>query len=142
MNRRYLLATDGSEPSERALDYLINNANENDDIALIHVIPNPSKGLLGKDYDPEIAEAKLREAADKVTSKDEEKLSKAGFDADTIILMGHAGEEICGLAEDMNIDTIVMGRQGTGAISEVLLGSVSQYVVHHAPCAVTLVPSF
>lgn len=139
--KKYLFATDGSDPSVSALDYLIEDADESDEVTLVHVIPNPSEGFLGNDYDPNIAESKLREAADEVTNKAEEQLSQAGFKSDAIILMGHAGEEICGLAEDMDVDTIVMGRKGTGALSEVLLGSVSQYVVHHAPCAVTLVPS-
>lgn len=139
--KQYLLATDGSEYSESALKYLIDHAQPEDEVTVVHVIPNPAEGFLGNDYDPNLAEQKLREAAEDVTAGVKERLTEAGFEADTVILMGKAGVEICGLASDTDADTIVMGRQGKGAVSEMLLGSVSHYVVHHAPCAVTTVPS-
>lgn len=140
MTKNYLLATDGSESSDVALNHLIETARPDDEITAVHVIPNPSEGFLGNDYDSNIAETKLREAADDVANRVEEQLRENGFDPDTVILMGNTGEEICGLAEDIDVDTIVMGRKGKGAVSEIVLGSVSHYVVHHAPCAVTIVP--
>lgn len=139
--RTYLLATDGSDPASRALNYLLDTARREDSITLVHVIPNPAEGFLGHDYDSNVAEARLREAAESVTDPVETRLVEAGFETDTVVLMGNTGEEICGLAEDMDVDTIVMGRRGKNAVSELLLGSVSHYVVHHAPCAVTVVPA-
>lgn len=49
------------------------------------------------------------------------------------------GEWICGQAKAWNSDLIVLGRRGHRGLSEVLLGSVSSYVLHHAPCAVLVV---
>ncbi|MFB6345887.1 MAG: universal stress protein [bacterium] len=137
---QFILATDGSECSSRALDYLIDLADSDDEIIVVNVIPDPSEGFLGRGYEPDVAEAKLREAAEDVTGEVEERLTDEGFDVDEVILMGHAGEEICDLAEDLGADTIVMGRRGSSAVSELLLGSVSQYVLHHAACPVTVVP--
>lgn len=139
--KKYLFATDGSPTSERALEYLIEHVDPKDEITLLHVIPNPSDGFLRKHDSPEIAESRLREAAEDITDKAMDKINEAGLDAELVILMGQPGEEICGLAGDMGTDTIVMGRQGTSAVSDILLGSVSKYVIHHAPCAVTIVPS-
>ncbi|NEO65320.1 MAG: universal stress protein, partial [Moorea sp. SIO4G2] len=34
---------------------------------------------------------------------------------------------------------IVLGRRGLGGLKEMVLGSVSNYVVHHAPCSVLVV---
>ena len=42
-------------------------------------------------------------------------------------------------AKEWNADVIVIGRRGRGNISEILLGSVSNYVIHHAPCSVLVV---
>ena len=42
-------------------------------------------------------------------------------------------------AKSWNADLIVMGRRGLRGIKEVLLGSVSNYVVYHAPCSVLIV---
>ncbi|MEM7714538.1 MAG: universal stress protein, partial [Cyanobacteria bacterium P01_A01_bin.68] len=52
---------------------------------------------------------------------------------------GSVGSQICQIAEDLNVDLIVLGRKGHNAITEALLGSVSNHVMHHAPCAVLII---
>lgn len=42
-------------------------------------------------------------------------------------------------AKQWGADLIVVGRRGHRNISEVLLGSVSNYVIHHAPCSVLVI---
>jgi nucleotide-binding universal stress UspA family protein len=46
---------------------------------------------------------------------------------------------ICELARTWNSDLVVLGRRGHQGIKEIVLGSVSNYVVHHAPCSVLVV---
>lgn len=46
---------------------------------------------------------------------------------------------ICELARNWNADLIILGRRGRTGLSELLLGSVSNYVLHHAPCSVLTV---
>jgi nucleotide-binding universal stress UspA family protein len=53
--------------------------------------------------------------------------------------IGEPGKKICNLAKSWGADLIVIGRRGYKGISEVLLGSVSNYVLHHAPCSVLVV---
>ncbi len=36
----------------------------------------------------------------------------------------------------MGADLIVVGRRGRSGLSELILGSASNYVLHHAPCSV------
>lgn len=48
---------------------------------------------------------------------------------------GSPGRIICAMAEESNIDLIILGRRGLSAIREMLMGSVSNYVLHHAPCS-------
>ena len=55
--------------------------------------------------------------------------------------MGDAGRCICQIAKDWNADLIVVGRRGYEGVIEALLGSVSNFVVHRAPCSVLVVQS-
>ena len=52
---------------------------------------------------------------------------------------GEPGSQICNLAKTWQADLIVLGRRGRSGLTEILLGSVSNYVLHHAPCAVFVV---
>lgn len=47
--------------------------------------------------------------------------------------------KICEVAQAWGADLIVLGRRGHKGISEIVLGSVSNYVLHHASCSVLIV---
>ena len=81
------------------------------------------------------AEAKglerLRSFADQATA--------AGVPTEFTQNMGSPGRTICTLAKTWAADLIVVGSHGRKGISELFLGSVSNYVMHHAPCSVLVV---
>ncbi|BAU04121.1 universal stress protein [Fischerella major NIES-592] len=52
---------------------------------------------------------------------------------------GTPGRVICDLAASWGADLIIIGRRGHSGLAELLLGSVSNYVLHHAPCSVHVV---
>lgn len=52
---------------------------------------------------------------------------------------GSPGRTICQLAESWDADLIVMGRRGLSGLKEFILGSISNYVIHHAKCSIFLV---
>ena len=54
-------------------------------------------------------------------------------------IYGHAAKTICKVAREENVDLIVIGRRGRSGLGELFLGSVSNYVLHHAPCSVLIV---
>ncbi|WP_224095221.1 universal stress protein [Nostoc sp. MS1] len=53
--------------------------------------------------------------------------------------LGEPSRLICEIARSWNADLIILGRRGLHGLSEFLLGSVSNYVLHHAPCSVLTV---
>ncbi|MBE9181696.1 universal stress protein [Oculatella sp. LEGE 06141] len=52
--------------------------------------------------------------------------------------IGEPGRIICAIARTWGADLIILGRRGRSGVSELVLGSVSNYVMHHAPCSVLI----
>lgn len=65
--------------------------------------------------------------------------ASVGVDVEYIQIPGTPGYTICDLARTWGADLIVLGRRGRSGISEFVLGSVSNYVTHHATCSVLTV---
>ncbi|MCG9892317.1 MAG: universal stress protein [Thermosynechococcaceae cyanobacterium MS004] len=63
----------------------------------------------------------------------------AGLVAGWSCQLGEAGLVLCETAKKHEADLIVLGRRGLSGLAEALAGSVSNYVVHHAPCSVLVV---
>lgn len=55
------------------------------------------------------------------------------------VVEGAPGPAICALAEELGASVIVVGSHGKGFLARTVLGSVSSYVVRHAPCPVLVV---
>lgn len=52
---------------------------------------------------------------------------------------GNSGAMICEVAKNWSADAIVMGRNQKSVMSEIFLGSTSNYVLHHAPCSTLVI---
>lgn len=50
----------------------------------------------------------------------------------TYLVRDHPVEAVLGLAEDLEVGLILVGSRGRGPLGRLLLGSVSEGVVHHA----------
>jgi len=53
--------------------------------------------------------------------------------------IGSPGRVICDVAKDWGASLIVMGRRGRTGLTELFMGSISNYVIHHALCSVFVV---
>ncbi len=62
-----------------------------------------------------------------------------GIDAEYTQSTGNPGHTICELASTWSADLILVGSRGLKGLKEMFLGSVSNYVTHHAPCSVLIV---
>ena len=58
---------------------------------------------------------------------------------ETVVEEGIAGPKICELAKSWRADLVVIGRTRRSKLSECVLGSVSNHVIHHTPCSILLV---
>lgn len=67
--------------------------------------------------------------------------TKQGVRTEFSQLSGPPGDMICELAKTWDADLIIVGNRGLRGLKELLLGSVSNYVIHHAPCSVLIVRS-
>ena len=64
----------------------------------------------------------------------------AGISATFVSCFGIPGSTLCEVARNWQADLLIMGRRGISEKTEQALGSVSGYVVRHAPCAVHIIP--
>ncbi|MEM7593115.1 MAG: universal stress protein, partial [Cyanobacteria bacterium P01_A01_bin.83] len=64
---------------------------------------------------------------------------KNGIKPEFTQLTGNPGQIICELAHNWSADLIVVGSRGLKGLKEMFLGSVSNYVTHHANCSVFIV---
>lgn len=148
--RRILLSVDGSENSNRAFEWYSNNfAKEDDGLLLVHVVEPVNAGinyglatkpaLLTEDFSKHVQE--LVDDGRELGKKFLHRCKGSGIRARFVLHIGaKPGEHICRLAREQQIDAIVMGSRGIGKIRRTLLGSVSDYVLHHAALPVMIVP--
>ncbi len=68
-----------------------------------------------------------------------ESATSSGVKAEFNLSIGEPSKKICDISRSWNAELIVIGRRGRRGLTEMFLGSVSNYVVHHAPCSVLTV---
>ncbi|MFZ0915726.1 MAG: universal stress protein, partial [Candidatus Udaeobacter sp.] len=60
---------------------------------------------------------------------------------ETAFTDGSPGFDICAFAKEHDLDLIITSTHGLTGIEHVLIGSIAEKVVCHAPCSVVVVPS-
>lgn len=145
---KILLATDGSKQSDAAIDFLRSFAfNQGDEIKIISVVDMavPMAIDIYGGYLPDTTELEktAREHAAKILSETCEKLEGIckNMTVTSEVLFGSPESRIVETAEESGTDLIIVGSHGYSRWERLLLGSVSQSVVHHAPCSVMVVRS-
>ncbi len=89
------------------------------------------------------AETALRDQSKEAAKRAEqiviEKFKDKNLNVETAVVLGNPKTAIVEEATSWAADLIVLGSHGYGFWERMLLGSVSNYVVHHAPCSVLIV---
>ncbi|MDP7277055.1 MAG: universal stress protein [Planctomycetaceae bacterium] len=139
--KNILVPTDFSEHSDTAVLYGCELASRFDaDLHLLHVVEfTPLMYGEGAYFAPE-TEAQLEHDAQQLIGDIPAPEWRSRIPNVTrSTLRGHPLPEICRYAKEQNIDLIILGTHGRGAIAHVLLGSVAEKVVRKAPCPVLTV---
>ena len=140
--RRILVPFDFSEYSEKAFTWALAMAEKwRSRLLLLHVVPTPSYPpmLTGTYFNVAEFEASLRADAEARAKEFLGKPHGRTVQVDTQVVMGEPFGDICRVAEQEQVDLIIMGSHGRTGLSHVLLGSVAERVVRHAPCPVLVV---
>ena len=70
-----------------------------------------------------------------------ERLRKAGIETTALLVHGNTVETILKEAEDLDVDMIVVGSHGHGAMYQLLVGAVSEGVLHNSQVPVLIIPT-
>ena len=138
MFKNIVYATDGSDHARQAMVYARDLAKSNNaTLFVVHAYPSISDLLGYKEYDA-IASRRIAHAQEIVGQVIRE-LKDAGIDLEQEVLEGPTAEAILRVADIRKADLIIVGARGRGSFKGLLLGSVSQKVIQHAPCPVLVV---
>lgn len=143
-----LLAIDGSSCSDAAVHTVLEQFRpDTTDVRVLHVIDwtQDLPTALGFVEGPAAAQSVLRSRhevsrrSEALLARAVAQLARAHFSASAHSVQGAVGRAIVEMAAEWPADAIVVGSHGRNGIRRLLLGSVSQEVVQHAPCSVEIV---
>jgi nucleotide-binding universal stress UspA family protein len=134
---KILLATDGSKEAQLAATTAADLHESTDsELHVVYVGELRPTFLAQTEVEPVEFEREAQRLLDEQVSRVEE---AGGTVKEAHLRLGRADEEIVDLADTLGIGLIVMGSRGRGRIRRALIGSVSESVVRHAHCPVTIV---
>jgi len=149
---RLIAAVDGSEHSARAASVAAGLAKDmGRPLTLLYVLPMPGpedvvsldtvKGALvdPTSLTPEVMEEVKRQAGAKVFAVARAAIDEQGVEIDEMVVTGVVVPEILRVAEELKPALLVVGRRGVGRLEELLLGSVSNKLVHQRSIPVLVV---
>jgi nucleotide-binding universal stress UspA family protein len=149
MFHRILVALDHSESSRNIFERaLILAKTDRSELMLMHVLAPVDDRYPGDTFIG-LPESALKVYANRWQEREqagieqlqslEVEATAAGIPTEFTQNVGDPGKLICEVAKTWDADLIVIGRRGLSGLSELFLGSVSNYVLHHAPCDVLTV---
>jgi len=138
-----LVPVDGSPQSESALEYALEEFDDDDDqITVLNVIDPIEAGYTSQATVPGYSEEwfeQSRAAAEELFEEAQSTADEYDETLGTATEVGRPSRTIVDYAEEAGVDQIVMGSHGRSGVSRILLGSVAENVVRRSPIPVTIV---
>ena len=110
--------------------WLLHVAEQNPELVGHEVASHTVRDLAAKEFHEE--HRQLQQAGDE--------LRKAGLDCVSLLVQGNTAATIIAEAERLDIDMIVLGSQGKGAVKKLFLGSACEDVIRTSTIPVLVVP--
>ncbi len=138
---KILVPVDGSDNANRAVDHVIRQSKNQTgvDIHLLNVHSPIRSGHVKMFISEQQLNDYYRDEGYAALKPAQERLKQANVAHTHHISVGHVAETIAQYAKENNIDQIIMGTRGMGAISDFVLGSVATKVIHLTSVPVTLI---
>jgi nucleotide-binding universal stress UspA family protein len=137
--KQILIATDGSPAADEAVEVGLELAKEQGaDVTFVHVTdPDEFKGGRGGTH--AITHTVEVDDSEVVLKAAGQAAEEAGVSHALERISGNAVESIVALADEKDVDLIVVGSRGRGSVATALLGSISHGVLRHANRPVLIV---
>lgn len=133
---KVLVATDGSRHSAMAVDHAIDFAKSyGGELKILSVVDMPDE-LYGEA--PELVEDLVTKAKGYVAAAARQAEAE-GVRTETFVREAEAYQAIIALTKEQKVNTIVLGSHGRTGLRRLLMGSVTEKVIGHAPCPVLVV---
>lgn len=148
MIRNVLVAVDGSENSDRALDFALDVAEKyGAAVTVLNVSESPSMGAVPLEPTTVSGDSMAIFAKDlhkfhqEILNKAVEhaKMVKPNVGVSWKLREGDPALQIVAEVKEAGFDVVVVGHRGFGRVREIFLGNVSEKVVHLAICSVVIV---
>ena len=140
---KILVAVDGSSPSQEAIDEVAHRPWPQPSTVRVVSAVRPyvpsAVELVPAAATPADVTQQQEEQAKRLTSHAADRIGKSGLSVETVVRRGDPRTVIVDEANEWGANLIVMGSHGRTGLSRLLLGSVAQAVVEHAPCSVEVV---
>jgi len=150
--KKILVGIDGSKGGTRAAEFAAVLARATGASATLMLVHDPDVYVVsGPGEAAWISSQEYEELHEQFAEQLRESVSEPAFEAalaamgdlpatpEKVVVWGHPAETLCERARSDGMDLIVMGSRGRSVFAELVLGSVSSQVLHHAPCPVTIV---
>ncbi len=136
--KNILLPTDGSRFMEKSIAYACSVVKSNKaKLTLLHVVALPILTEAETIIDPK----PLERAGKRILEKAKRLAKAGGVEARTKMseAVGSPTQAILKVIEKGKFDLVIVGAKGHSMLRDLLIGSVSDGIVHHAPCPVLVV---
>ena len=135
-----LIPTDGSEQAANAVEEGIALADEvNATVHALHVVDEFEAKVVPITGEQEAKRAEYVARGEEITGEVTELAAEAGVDAVTAVEVGITHRTIRDYVADNDIDLVVIGSRGLGAVEELVLGSTADKVIRLVDEPVTVV---
>jgi nucleotide-binding universal stress UspA family protein len=148
---KVLLATDGSEFSRAAVNACLDliKLGSVKELEIVSVyepqLPMPAEPFaISAEYYrklDDLAEARALESVEAAANAVRMRFPDNGPEVRTSVHLGRPAQVIVDQAEKQGCELVIVGSHGRGFWGRLTLGSVSDTVIHHAPCSVLVVRS-